>query len=121
MKIFRAIVVVVLLPIFLSGCVSLGGGDKDDDIDFAMPKDTYDNCGGASNFLSSATGGGSGAVSLGMSECALLNALGEADEVTPQFAAEGERRVIMSYVSPDGGSTAYLFVNNALKEINRVK
>ncbi|VAW10041.1 hypothetical protein MNBD_ALPHA09-1499 [hydrothermal vent metagenome] len=111
----------LVLPLFLAGCISLGGGGDDPDIDLAMPTDTYDNCGGTSNLLTSATGGSGGAVRLGMTECALVNALGDADEVTPQFAPEGERRIIMVYANPNGGSTAYLFVDNALKEINLLK
>jgi len=108
-----------ILPLFLAGCVSVGGGGKEVDLD-AMPTDTYDNCGGTGNFLTSATGGG-GAVRLEMTECELVNALGDADEVTPQFAQNGERRIIMTYENPNGGSTAYLFVANSLKEINRVQ
>lgn len=125
MKIDGQVIVAIVLPVFVAGCVSLGiggGGDRSDpDIDLAMPTDTYDNCSGASNLLTSATGGGGGAVTLGMTECDLLNTLGDADEVTPQFASEGERRIIMVYANPNGGSTAYLFVDNALKEINLVK
>jgi len=109
-----------LLPIFLAGCVSLGRGGNEPDID-AMPTDTYDNCGGAGNFLTSATGGSGGAVRLEMTECDLTNALGDADEITPQFAQNGERRIIMTYNNPNGGSTAYLFVSNSLVEINRVR
>jgi len=109
-----------ILPLFLAGCVSLGGGDKEVDID-AMPTDTYENCGGAGNFLTSATGGSGGAVRLEMTECELINSIGDADEVTPQYAQNGERRIIMSYENPNGGSTVYLFVANSLKEINRVQ
>lgn len=121
MRIRHHFAMAFVLPLALTACVSFGSDEEEVDLDLAMPTDTYDNCGGAGNFLTSATGGGSGTVKLGMTECELSNALGEADEITPQFAREGERRIIMVYANPNGGSTAYLFVQNALKEINRIK
>jgi len=117
LHVLAAIAVLSMLP----ACVSTGGGGGDDDLDLAMRTDTYDNCGGVGSGLLIGGGGGGGAVRLGMSECELIDALGEADEVLPQFAPEDERRIILSYAHPQGGSTAYLFVNNFLKEINRVQ
>lgn len=120
-------VAVLALFLLLAGCVGggigggLGSGGGDDSDEFAARTDTYDNCGGGGAGLLIGGGlSGGGAVRLGMSECELVNAIGTADEVLPQFAVEGERRVILSYAHPQGGTTAYLFVNNALKEINRV-
>lgn len=115
------IIAVLGICVSVSACVSLGGDDEADfDAELAMPTDTYDNCSRSVSGFLTGGGGGGGAIQLGMSECALIRSLGDADEVLPQFAPQGERRVILSYAHPQGGSTAYLFVNNALKEINRV-
>lgn len=123
MKLTRNIAIATVLALMTTACVSFGGED-DPDAAFAMPTDTYENCGSVGSDLLSSAGLSSSsgdAVRLGMTECQLLNALGAADELSPQFAPEGERRIIISYVNESGGSTAYLFVDNALKEINRVR
>jgi hypothetical protein len=108
---------VLALALALAGC--LGGDDPDVALD-AMPPDTYDNCGGGGLGLGVFSSSGGGVVSLGMTECELVKALGEPAQVSPNPGAPGTRRVTMVYENPDGTATSYLFVNNSLKEINRL-
>jgi hypothetical protein len=106
-----------------AGCIT-GGGEAE--IAASMPSDTYETCRGGGggalgegvNFLSS--GGGARTVSLGMSECELIGVLGDPAGVTPEPRAGAGRHVTMTYANPDGTATAYVFVDNALREMNRV-
>jgi len=111
------------LAMLTAGCVTGGGGEPE--IAASMPSDTYETCRGGGgalsegvNFLSS--GGGASTVSLGMSECELIGVLGDPAGVTPAARPGGGRHVTMTYANPDGTTTAYVFVDNALREMNLV-
>ncbi len=120
--VFAGFVSVCVAAILTAGCISDVGGEPD--LAAAIPSDTYETCRGGGaldqgvNFLSS--GGGAGRVELGMSECALIQVLGNPVNIAPGIQPAAGRQVSMIYANPDGTSTSYVFVNNALREINLV-
>ena len=121
MTALRTLLLSLIAALALAGCQSDGGDGPA--LQAAMPTDTYDNCGVLDQGATFLSGGGSesdGVVRLGMSECGLINALGQPESVAPAVRPGAARAVTMTYRNPDGTGTAYLFENNALKEINRV-
>jgi hypothetical protein len=109
-----------LRPLALAFALAACAGGEDAALELgAMPPDTYDNCSTGIGGVSIFSSGGGGVVSLGMTECALVKVLGDPAQVTRDPAAGGPRRVTLTYAHPDGTGTAYVFVNNALKEIER--
>ena len=115
-------IVVCAVANFIAGCITDGGDATD--LAAAIPTDTYETCRAGSvlnegvNFLSSGTG--PGRVKLGMSECALIQVLGNPVNVIPSNQPGAGRHVSMIYTNADGTATSYLFVNNALREMNLV-
>lgn len=118
-----------LMMLAIAGCVRSGsgiggrlmGGGEQRQSAAPMPTDTYDNCAGrvveGVNFLSSSGSGGT--VSIGMTECELIGVLGNPTSVTAGARPGARRFVTMTYANPDGTATHYLFVDNALREMNR--
>ena len=121
MTVLRTLLLTLIAALAVAGCQS-GGGDGPA-LEAAMPTDTHDNCSvldQGATFLSGGGGESDGVVRLGMSECGLIGVLGQPESVAPAVRPGAARAVTMTYRNPDGTGTAYVFENNALKEINRV-
>ena len=127
----------VTVTIVLVGCTSIG---SDQTAAPAVPTDNIDNCRGgvanATGVSSLFSSGSSGVVKLGMTECELVNVLGEPSQIlrgggavpnpllaspdqAPVLAAT-QRQITLVYAREGGSATGYRFVENALKEISRM-
>ncbi|MHA1524336.1 MAG: hypothetical protein ACTSY1_07990 [Alphaproteobacteria bacterium] len=145
-------ILVIAAMVSLAGCAT---ATEKETLATAVPTDTYDTCraggggnlSGVSNLFSAAS---PGVVKLGMSECALVQVLGEPSQVlrggiglvedpimaapgspsalgapstpgaAPVAIPAGQRRITLVYAVEQGRATGYRFVNNALKEISRM-
>ncbi len=106
--------------ILLVGCIE--GGNGEPNLAVTVAPGTYETCGGRGfvsdgvNFLSSASG--PVGVKIEMSECELIRVLGMPTSLVPGPQVPGRRRITMVYANQDGTQTHYVFLNNALREIN---